>query len=381
MRYDETDADRAPLPASYRAEDRHLGLSTEDAALPYADFFQPSPRSLPEHVAAVLAGGPAPAELGYAVDEVADRLSRPGLEALETGWSTTRDGRIFVAVHTAMPGVSAAMWDWWFGWHGRETGRYKLWHPTAHQFAALGEDRGLVAGLTDSQKYVGNVSYVDEYIGKRLHRLAIRFIDPARMGFVPVGGTLHVCARVTLSAAPIAIGWLVHQVRPTSDGAEMRSRFFLNDLAMLDLPHDSLRSAVVGSRPVRRGLDVIPPRLTRVAMPSTLGRDMVHHCATEMNHLAAFCRHCTKDLRTYPEPGTQAGRVVAGGAKRGKPRVETACVRYLFARPVVASLSGVGPSVPTIDGSPRASCGEWCGDVGLPRRGDGRWASRGPPGR
>lgn len=300
MRYVETEVDRAPLPSAYNRTPRHLGLADEDTTLPYAEYFRPSPRPKQEHVAAVLAGGQVPAELGYGVDEVADRLARPGHEAVETGWTRLRSGQIFVAVHTAMPGVSAAMWDWWFGWHSRETSRYKLWHPTAHQFAALGEDRGLLPGLTDRQKYVGNVSYVDEYIGKRLHRLAIRFVDPERMGISRVSGTLHVCARVTLSAYPIGIGWLVHQVRPTADGSEMRSRFFLNDVSVLELPSRSFWAALVATSLVRRGLSAIPARITGAAMPSTLGRDMVQHCATEMNHLAGFLPELHDRFRELP---------------------------------------------------------------------------------
>ena len=35
-------------------------------------------------------------------------------------------GVVMVNVLTDLPDVSAEMWDWWIGWHGRETARYKL---------------------------------------------------------------------------------------------------------------------------------------------------------------------------------------------------------------------------------------------------------------
>ena len=37
----------------------------------------------------------------------------------------------------AMPGVSAAMVDWWFDWHPREALRYRIWHPAAHRDNSL----------------------------------------------------------------------------------------------------------------------------------------------------------------------------------------------------------------------------------------------------
>lgn len=169
---------------------------------------------------------------------------------METGWTRLDNGVTAIACLTDMPGVTAAMWDWWFGWHGRQTARYKLWHPDSHQFSALGEDRGEDRGadrsLTDRERYLDNVSYVDEYIGGEMHRLAIRFFDQTRLGFDDVPGTTHICARVGFSTVPLAHGWLVHQVRPTDRGSEMRSRFFLNH------------------------------------------PDLLVHCATEMNHLASF---------------------------------------------------------------------------------------------
>jgi hypothetical protein len=66
------------------------------------------------------------------------------------------------------------------------------------------------------------------------------------MGIPASSGTTHICARVTLSTHPVAIGWLIHQVRPTDDGAEMRFRFFLNDTGILDLPARSLSPSADG---------------------------------------------------------------------------------------------------------------------------------------
>lgn len=305
MEYRLSEADLAPLPETYATEARYLKYRSADAAKPYAKFFRTTTRPVQSHVVDALVSGMAATEFGYGVDEVADRIGRPGYESLETGWTRLESGVSMVCVWTPMPGVTAAMWDWWFGWHGRETARYKLWHPDAHQYSALGEDRGADPALSDRQRYVGNVSYVDEYIGGRLQRLTIRFLDPAAVGITESPGTTHICARVGLSRHPMAIGWLVHQVRPTDDGVEMRSRFFLNDPALLALPPRSLPRGV-GNRllasPAGRALARSAARasVTRHLLPASLGPDMIHHCAAEMNHLAAFLPELYAEFRGTP---------------------------------------------------------------------------------
>ena len=142
------------------------------------------------------------------------------------------------------------MWDWWFAWHSCESARYKLWHPEAHQYTAVGELRLADHTLTDRQRYIDNVSYVDEYV-RAFRPLAIRFLDPSKLGFEDSSpGSTVIAARVGLSVAPIAFGWIVHQVRATDSGAEMRSRFFLNHPQHLDLPATLIVTPPTGRSPV-----------------------------------------------------------------------------------------------------------------------------------
>lgn len=243
-----------------------------------------------------------PTEFHVELADFADSLERPGYASLETGW-TVVDGKTYVAVRTDMPGVTAAMWDWWFGWHSTESARYKLWYPDAHQFTAIGQDRSADRALTDRQRYVDNVSYVDEYIGGRLQRLAIRFFDPRSLGFEDRPGWTHICARVGYSNLPVVFGWLVHQIPPTEDGSQMRSRFCLNDPAILDLPRGA-QTTGGGTRPLtmvrRLGLQRLDARLTSRALPSTIGPDLLFHCAKEMNHLASFLPQLYEAFRDQP---------------------------------------------------------------------------------
>ena len=277
LTYTSTSADQANAPATYAEEARYLGYRDADRAKPYAGYFRDETLPLQPHLADVLLAGMAPTEYGYDIADAPRMLQRPGHHKMETGWTTLDSGVVTVAVLTDMPGVTGEMWDWWMGWHSCETSRYKLWHPDAHQFTAVGEPRSTDRTLTDRQRYVNNVSYVDEYVGGVLTPLAIRFVDPTRLGFdEPKPGGTVIAGRVGLSVAPVAFGWLVHQVRPTDEGAEMRSRFFLNHLAHLDLPPASIATPPAGR--------------AQLAEPdmAALGAALLHHCAAEMNHLASF---------------------------------------------------------------------------------------------
>jgi DAPG hydrolase PhiG domain len=302
--YQITAADRRPLPKSYSTEPRHLGYSDDEKARPFAHYFQADVRPIQDHVRNELLAGQSPTEYGYELDEVVTRLSAPGYHRMETGWTRTKRGTLVIACLTDMPGVTAGMWDWWFGWHSTDTARYKLWHPDAHQFATVGEDRSADRSLTDRQRYLDNVSYVDEYIGASLNRLAIRFVDPTRLGFPDRTGRTHICARVGASDLPVALGWLVHQVRPTEHGSEMRSRFFIGQAQVLDVPPHAVSkpaaARVLTSRAARLALGPVVSTLGRRIASDRLGHDLLHHCAGEMNHLAGFLPDLYAEFRGTP---------------------------------------------------------------------------------
>jgi hypothetical protein len=214
--YVASEADRVPLPDSYSSEPRYLGYRDSDMARPFAKYFRFDTEPIQAQVRDALLGGKAPPEYGYDIDDAVRMLARPGYHHMETGWTRLDNGVVVVSCHTDMPGVSAAMWDWWFGWFGTDTARYKLWYPDAHLYSAVAEDRSRNRSLADRQRYVGNVSYVDEYIGGTVHRLTLRFVDPAAVGIDDTAGTTHICARVGSSQLPLLFAWLIHQVRPQS---------------------------------------------------------------------------------------------------------------------------------------------------------------------
>ncbi|MGH0033831.1 MAG: DAPG hydrolase family protein [Myxococcota bacterium] len=261
--------------------DIYLGMRPGDLdGKSYAKYWNPEMGPLPEHVQRALMHGVEAAELGFPVSE-AGRLLEPGYLPLENGFTRLDDGQVFVSVLTRMPGVTSRMIDWWFGWHFMESQRYKLWHPRAHLSNRAERMVGDDPGLSDREKYLGNPNYVSEYVGGDRLDIVITFseasdfFDVSRFRAAGVGTAI--CGVVGFQSSPLAFALLIHLIRETDDGCEMRSRFWLGRIAVRGLPAAGALGRIAGSRFVARR-----------AVPIGLGRDMVVHCAAEMNHLAGF---------------------------------------------------------------------------------------------
>lgn len=243
----------------------HLGLWRDEMVEASSRYFHWDLPRLPERYPRAMATGESASGPGLGIERVTDLLE-PGHCPVETGLARGADDALCVAVWTPWPGTTPAMVDWWFGWHLARTDRYKLWHPQAHVFAQPRYDLTDVPGLTDRQRYVGNTSWVDEHVGPLLTRLAITFHDPADFGipYADLEASGHgtaICATVADSDHGVELARLVHAVRATDYGSEMRSRLFFG--------------------PGTTGL---------------LGPPMLDHCATEMRNLAEFLPRLYTDV-------------------------------------------------------------------------------------
>ncbi|OOK74261.1 hypothetical protein BZL30_5092 [Mycobacterium kansasii] len=220
--------------------DLYLGYRNNDAETPFAKFFKPEMASLPKHVVEALQHGPQGGMALLAFDDAA-AVAGEGYHQTENGYGILEDGSFQVSVRTDMPGVTPAMWVWWFGWHGCDTRRYKLWHPRAHLSAAWkdGDD----AGRQGNQRYLGRWSMISEYIGSAMLNAAIQFVAPAALGLpADSDDAVAICARLGSGDAPVDVGWFVHHIRSTPSGSEMRSRFWMGG------PHIEVRKARVWRR-------------------------------------------------------------------------------------------------------------------------------------
>lgn len=250
---------------------KYIGYLQGDYNTPYAKFYQINISPVSAQVEHALQTGACLPGVLPPVSE-ASALQAPGYAEIETGYALELDGSLRVAVLTEMPAVLPEMWDWWFGWHGSQDNRYKLWHPKAHQSAVWQDGKPDIA-------YIGRVSMIEEYIGARLEKANIRFLDPSELGFPDQEAkeqAVYICARVGFTQWPLDIGWLVHQIRATEGGAEMRSRFWMGG------SHIQLRAK--GWLP-----GLISKMLQKmVRLPDRQARDILVHCSEEMNHLAKF---------------------------------------------------------------------------------------------
>ncbi len=267
-----------------------LGYGPEDFETPFAKYFSANMAPLAAHVVEALNVGAVSPKLIGGPDTAASLLDE-GDQVVETGFALARDGSARVAVRTEMPEVTPEMWDWWFGWHGCDSRRYKLWHPRAHLYAEW--DDGPDAGRRGRDRYVGRTSFVDEYLGSTLVRAAIGFVPPAEAGLdeellADAERQTAVCAVLGSSKFPVNVGSFVHHVRRTARGSEMRSRFWMGGL------HVELRS---DRALVRSGIPPVARRLLRPTARSAA--ELLVHCAQEMSHLASFLPSLYEEFKDF----------------------------------------------------------------------------------
>lgn len=249
-----------------------LGYSAADQKEGFAKFYTDKFTALPSGVQMALL---QPLDWGTMPDIAEMKtLEHDGYMPVETGYTAHKDGSCMVAVKTDMPGVTPLMWDWWFGWHGSQNSRYKLWHPKAH-LSARWED-----GNNDIC-YIGRNSIIQEYIGENLLEAAIQFKSPLEFGFSANSlnhrdKAVYICAKLGHPSLPVDYGYLIHQVRKTAQGSEMRSRFWVGG------KYVSLRKKGKLAEAATTVLKTIK------SLPKGFAPDLLQHCSEEMNHLAAF---------------------------------------------------------------------------------------------
>lgn len=249
------------------------GFSAEERATsPYAAFYRPEIAPLSEAAKTALALGAQAPEKFAGLEDAPALIEKRDLP-VHTGYARCPDGEVRVFERTEMPGVAPAMWDWWFGWHGSEAQRYKLWHPKAHVDVAWADGGG------DTGVYVGRTSHITEYLGPQKVKGAVRFVAPAELGVDETGleqrGEVCICGRIGPQFPPIDAGWLVHHVYPVPGGAEMQSYFWLAGR------HVAARSGGALATSAVRGL----ARLTGAARQINPA-ELLEHCTEEMKHLS-----------------------------------------------------------------------------------------------
>ena len=171
--------------------------------------------------------------------------------------------------------VAPEMIGWWFAWHLPHSERYKLWHPRDHISATLNEED---INLQAKGQYIGLDSFVEEYIGNKLHKLQISFKEPALFGLENQEDSIAICAYVTDTNNGVKVAKLLHYVLKTDKGSLMKSFFWMGS----DLSHpNTLKNFIVTN------LSKIQP-IKGLLLNDDSAMDLQIHCYEEMNHLSKF---------------------------------------------------------------------------------------------
>ncbi|MBM4251841.1 MAG: hypothetical protein FJ146_07705 [Deltaproteobacteria bacterium] len=274
-------------------DDVYRGMGPRDLiGKPYARYWNPTMAPERAEVTAALAAGFQAPERALEFSDAAKLQAAPDEQRyFETGYARLRSGSYYVAVETPMPGVTGKMLLWWFGWHGEETQRYKLWHPKDHLSVRTRVNRAAHLYNGAWTRHLGIVSHVKEYVGSELQSLAIAFAPPEAFGLSETsreaaGIEAAICARIGYSRGPLAFGNLVHLVQRTESGAMvMRSRFWLGDVTL---------GPVAAGRGIRLLIGSMIAR--RFKITESQVRALLTHCAAEMQHLASFLPNLYQEL-------------------------------------------------------------------------------------
>ncbi|PKF74850.1 hypothetical protein CW752_07035 [Chryseobacterium sp. PMSZPI] len=138
------------------------------------------------------------------------------------------DGTGYVSSILEMKGVTPEMFDWWFTWHQLDPLRYKIWDHYVHYDVAVGkkERETLLSDRIPIHEKNWEVTHlINEDIGMGAADINIKFVSPEEFGFdmsqfkEPNVGTA-ICAKGFIN--------MVHFVRRTKNGIELRSRFWLS---------------------------------------------------------------------------------------------------------------------------------------------------------
>ncbi|MFS4447341.1 DAPG hydrolase family protein [Maribacter sp. 2307UL18-2] len=244
--------------------DYPVGLSSQEKEHPLSKYYYNHKRVSDKRIAGLMYHEP---EAGLAFEDINEMLE-PGYLPLENGYTKLKDGTGYVATNIQFPKTTGKMIDWWFEWVGYDVMRYKIWYPGLHA-SALYENYEEPETFSIS-KYVlanpeGKTKHTIEAMVKDgpLQDLQITFVNPEQYGLdiSKLGkDQWAICGNV--KSGNRLVVQMVHFVRNTPDGVEMRSRFWV-------------------------GKD-LPWILRKLGVKNQALYDLAHHCLTEYTQLASF---------------------------------------------------------------------------------------------
>jgi phloretin hydrolase len=260
-------------------------LTEEEKEKPYASYMSRAPARVPTNILQAIQAGPMDPKDVLPFEKINDMLT-PGYHAVETGHCRLPDNSGYVAVLTTMPGVTGEMLDWWFWWHAAaEDLRYKIWYPGSHLGIRItNQDQLLNPKLSARERYWHNPHYAKEDVGIGVDTMRITFMPPAEFGFdasrfEQANVATIISTRVGSESKHAEHTDMCHFVRKTSDGVEMRSRFWIGRKIRFNLLREDsfINRHIVDTNLIRK-----------LAIPSDAPYQTAMHCAQEYNNLKEF---------------------------------------------------------------------------------------------
>ncbi len=198
-------------------------LTEKQKQSPLYKYYQREIEEVPQDILEHIMNDPFNTTDGLPIEEM-NRMFDDGYLPGEFGLFQTPDGGYSVANLVDMPGVTPEMFDWWFAWHGLDSMRYTIWDKDDHYYVQTqNPEIALNENLSMRERYWHTVHDVKESMaaGAPPADIQIHFIPPWEAGFDKekfenFDGTI-ICST----------GTMVHFVRRTATGCELRTRFWI----------------------------------------------------------------------------------------------------------------------------------------------------------
>jgi len=254
----------------------------------YRDMTPPNPKLMD-----IMIKGPMDPDKALPLSEM-NQLLDPGYHEIETGYCITKDGLGYIAVNNELPGCTIDMLRWWFVWHAAGGNlRYRIWNPKCHFAIAIADQdkRKIVdprVSLRD--KYTDMDHFVVEDVGIGAENIVIRFKKHENMGFDKekfknsptaeiIGGYGTSESRGNPSGFK-ASAIMIHSMRETSGGIELRTRFWM------------------GARIVEGKAHKVIPPFVRIPIEAPMG--LAFHNVEEFSHLATILPEIYEEYKNTP---------------------------------------------------------------------------------
>ena len=224
-------------PVTYVPVSMQKQLAANRGALegkPYKRFFLPE-IEVPAAAAKSLRAGPMPIEqtLTPSISDLG-RLIEHASDFPDAGYALLDGPTAYAQSRVVMPGITTAMFEWWFTWHPLERERYMLWFPQAHiDNSVVNPTRLADPSLSYAERLYDNPNAIDEFIGPTSLKIVIHFAPPASLGLDEqalrrAGFTTSASGTIRVADAPdTTFMFMLHLARDTPAGMELLSRYWI----------------------------------------------------------------------------------------------------------------------------------------------------------